>query len=307
MYRRQTSRLLCLTLISLSLIWLPTCGGQMTQTTQRDGPRAARIVSISPSVTEILYGIGAWSQVVAVSQYCTYPDDVINKPRVNGWGATNLEQLTALKPDLVIGVDAQQAFVRDRLDAIGVRSLFVKSQSLADIFAAIDEIGRVVGHDAEATELITKTRNEVEEVRNLVATRGRPRVLCVVDRVPGTLRDLYVATRGSFLDDLVGVAGGEPIAPPAGSGYGKITKEAVLTLDPEVIIEMVQGSTGKFAEDPGAVWRELYEIKAVRDGRIHSVQEPTAIHPSQFVGRTARLFARYIHPEVFPDVSEKPR
>lgn len=307
MYRKQTSRLLCLTLISLSLILLPTCGGQVSQTTQRDGPRAARIVSISPSVTEILYGIGAWSQVVAVSQYCTYPADVSNKPRVNGWGATNLEQVTALKPDLVIGVDAQQAFVRDRLDAIGVRSLFVKSQSLKDIFAAIDEIGRAVGHDAEATELITKTRNEVEEVRNVVATRGRPRVLCVVDRVPGTLRDLYVATRGSFLDELVGVAGGEPIAPPAGSGYGKITKEAVLTLDPEVIIEMVQGSKGKFAEDPGAVWRELYEVRAVRDGRIHSMQDPTAIHPSQFVGRTARLFAQYIHPEVFPEVSEKSR
>ena len=307
MYRKQTCRLLCLTLISLSLILLPTCGSQVTKTTQRDGPKAARIVSISPSVTEILYGIGAWSQVVAVSQYCTYPDDVINKPRVNGWGATNLEQVTALKPDLVIGVDAQQPFVRDRLDAIGVRSLFVKSQSLADIFAAIDEIGRAVGHDAEATELITKTRNEVEEVRSLVATRVRPRVLCVVDRVPGTLRDLYVATRGSFLDELVGVAGGEPIAPPAGSGYGKITKEAVLTLDPEVIIEMVQGSKGKYAEDPGAVWRELSEVRAVRDGRIHSVQEPTAIHPSQFVGRTVRLFAQYIHPEVFPNVSEKPR
>lgn len=307
MYRKQPSRLLCLTLISLSLILLPTCGGQVTQTTQRDEPRAARIVSISPSVTEILYGIGAWSQVVAVSQYCTYPADVINKPRVNGWGATNLEQVTALKPDLVIGVDAQEAFVRDRLDAIGVRSLFVKSQTLEDIFAAIEEIGRAVGHDAEATELITKTRNEVDEVRNVVATRGRPRVLCVVDRIPGTLRDLYVATRGSFLDELVGVAGGEAIAPPAGSGYGKITKEAVLTLDPEVIIEMVQGSKGKFAEDPGAVWRELSEVRAVTDGRIHSVQEPTAIHPSQFVGRTARLFAQFIHPEVFPDVSEKSR
>jgi len=307
MYRKQTSRLLCLSLISLSLILLPTCGGHVTQTTQRGGSRAARIVSISPSVTEILYGIGAWSQVIAVSQYCTYPADVINKPRVNGWGATNLEQVSALKPDLVIGVDAQQAFVRDKLDAIGVRSLFVKSQSLDDIFAAIAEIGRAVGHDVEASELVTKTRNEVEEVRNLVATRGRFRVLCVVDRVPGTLRDLYVATRGSFLDELVGVAGGEPIAPPAGSGYGKITKEAVLTLDPEVIIEMVQGSTGKYAEDPGAVWRELSEVRAVRDGRIHSVQEPTAIHPSQFVGRTARLFAQYIHPEAFPDVSEKLR
>ena len=85
-----------------------------------------RIVSLSPSVTEILYGIGAWPQVIAVSQFCTYPDDVKNKPRVNGWDKTNLEQVMALKPDFVIGVDAQEPFLRDKLTGLGVRSLFVK-------------------------------------------------------------------------------------------------------------------------------------------------------------------------------------
>src|SRR5690348_13830506 len=75
-----------------------------------------RIISISPSVTEILYGVGAWPQVIAVSQFCSYPDDVKNKPRVNGWDRTNLEQLTALKPDLVIGVEAQAPFLQDKLN-----------------------------------------------------------------------------------------------------------------------------------------------------------------------------------------------
>jgi ABC-type Fe3+-hydroxamate transport system substrate-binding protein len=129
-------------------------------------------------------------------------------------------------------------------------------------------------------------------------------VLCVVDRVPGTLRDIYVATRGSFLDEIVGIAGGEAIAPPAGSGYGKITKEAVLTLDPEVIIDMVQTPKGKLAEDPKLVWQELTEVRAVQAGRVNSMSDDTAIHPSQFVGRTTRLFAHYIHPEVFPRASD---
>src|SRR4029078_3777389 len=93
-------------------------------------PRPQRIVSLSPSVTEILYGIGAWPQVIAVSQFCTYPEDVKNKPRVNGWDKTNLEQVMALKPDFVIGVDAQEPFLKDKLTGLGVRSLFVKSQTL---------------------------------------------------------------------------------------------------------------------------------------------------------------------------------
>lgn len=272
-----------------------------------EGPqqnRTARIVSISPSVTEILYGIGSWSKVIAVSEYCTYPAEVADKPRVSGWGTTNLEQVIALKPDIVIGVDAQEAFLRDKLNAIGVHSLFVKSQTLADIYAAIEQIGNAVGHASEAAELAARTRTEVERVRAAIANRPRLRVLCVVDRVPGTLRDIYVATRGSFLDEIVKIAGGEPIAPPANSGYGKITKEAVLTLDPEVIIDMVQTPKGKLAENPMQVWRELSEVHAVQRGQVFSMGHDTAIHPSQFVALTTRRFAHYIHPEVFPTVSD---
>src|SRR5215211_1241966 len=106
MRRSQLGVLLCSVLVALSLIVTPGCGrGPASQSAQRDAPPPQRIVSISPSVTEILYGVGAWPQVIAVSQYCSYPDDVVNKPRVSGWGSTNLEQVTALKPDLVIGVD----------------------------------------------------------------------------------------------------------------------------------------------------------------------------------------------------------
>jgi len=250
-------------------------------------------------VTEILYGIGAWPQVIAVSQFCSYPDDVKNKPRVNGWDKTNLEQVMALKPDFVIGVDAQEPFLRDKLTGLGVRSLFVKSQTLADIMTSMGEIGRGTGHEQEATNLVVKTQAEIEAVRKAVGDRPHPRVLCVVDRVPGTIRDLYTATKGSYLDELISIAGGESIAPVAEHGYGKINKEAVLTLNPEVIIDMVQGSKGNFGEDPVAVWNELGEVRAVRDKRIYSMTDPSVIHPSQFVGHTAQVFARALHPESF--------
>jgi iron complex transport system substrate-binding protein len=279
---------------------LAGCGGRQAQQQSASvQARPQRIISLSPNVTEILYGIGAWPQVVAVSQFCTYPDDVKNKPRVNGWDKTNLEQVMALKPDFVMGVDAQEPFLRDKLDGLGVRSLFVKSQTLADVLTSIGEIGRASGHEQEATDLSAQTEREIEAVRTTVANRPRPRVLCVVDRVPGTIRDLYTATRGSYLDELISIAGGESIAPPGEHGYGKITKEAVLTLNPEVIIDMVQGSKGKFGEDPVAVWNELAEVRAVRNKRIYSMTDPSVIHPSQFVGQTAQIFARALHPESF--------
>ena len=260
-----------------------------------------RIVSLSPSVTEILYGVGAWPQVIAVSQFCTYPEDVKNKPRVNGWDKTNLEQVMALKPDLVIGVDAQEPFLYDKLNGLGVNSLFVKSQTLADILTSMGEIGRATGHEREASDLVSWTEHEIDAVRKTVANRPHPRVLCVVDRFPGTIRDLYTATRGSYLDELISIAGGDSIAPQAEHGYSRINKEAVLTLNPDVIIDMVQGSNGNIGEDPIAIWNELREVQAVHDKRIYPMTDPSVIHPSQFIGHTAYQFARALHPESFTD------
>src|ERR1043165_2078459 len=277
------------------------CVGKQDLQTSNVERQPQRIVSLSPNVTEILYGIGAWPQVIAVSEYCSYPEDVKNKPRVNGWDKTNLEQVTALKPDFVIGVEAQEPFLRDKLNGLSIPSLFVKGQTIADVLASIVEIGRATGHEAEAKDLSAKTEHEIDAVRQAVAGRPRPRVLCVVDRLPGTIRDLYTATRGSYLDELITIAGGESIAPAGEQGYGKITKEAVLALNPEVIIDMVQGSTGKFGEDPVSVWNELPEVEAVRNKRVYAMSDPSVIHPSQFVGQTARTFAHVLHPESFTD------
>ncbi|HEX5705682.1 MAG TPA: helical backbone metal receptor [Pyrinomonadaceae bacterium] len=263
-------------------------------------PRPERIISLSPSATEILYGVGAFDRVVAVSDYCDYPPEVKNLPRIGGWQNTNLERVASFRPDLVVLAEAQAPFIKDKLDALGVRTLVVPSATLEDAFVAIEQIGGGVGREREGRELAAKARAEVEEVRTRVAGRPRRRVLCVVDRMPGTLRDLYAATEGSFISQLVEVAGGESIAPPAATGWGKIQKEAVVALDPEIIIDlMMQPSPNALSEDTQAVWKELPRVRAVREGRVHPLRDTSLIHPSQFVGPAARRFAELIHPEAF--------
>jgi iron complex transport system substrate-binding protein len=258
-----------------------------------------RIISLSPNTTEILDGIGAFARVVAVSDYCDFPPEVKSLPRIGGWQNINLERVASFRPDLIIMAEPQAPFIKDRLDALKIPTLVVPSRSLADVYTAMEQIGAATGNTREAQELIIKTRAQVEDVR--ARTRDLPRrsVLCVVDRVPGTLRDLYSASKGTFFVELIEAAGGDSIAPPAESGWGKITKEAVVALDPEVIIDMVQAAQGKLGEDPQAVWRELPRVRAVRNGRVHPLRETYVLHPSQFVGDTARRFAELIHPEAF--------
>ncbi|MFQ5789519.1 MAG: ABC transporter substrate-binding protein [Acidobacteriota bacterium] len=281
-----------------------------------EGDPPQRVISLSPSVTEILYGVGALDKVVAVSNYCTYPPQVARLPRVGDWMTTSLEKITSFRPDLVIMADAQAPFIEDRLAALGLATLVVPGQSLSDVYDAIEAIGEAVGSREEGERLARQTRMELEAIGRRAKGLARPRVLCVVDRIPGTLRDLYVATGGSFLAELIEIAGGEPITPPAAMSYARVTMEAVVSLDPDVILDVVQAlhapvtllpAQGSLTEDPLAVWGELAQVRAVRDGRVHPLRDTTLIHPSQLVVQTARRIARALHPEVFEPRSDSHR
>jgi iron complex transport system substrate-binding protein len=266
-----------------------------------------RIVSLSPNATEILHAIDAFDRVVAVSTYCEYPPEVANLPRVGGWTNTNLEQVLVLDPDLVILSDAQAPLVERKLHALGLETLVVGSQSLEDIYEAIDSIGRAVGNAEEAKRLSEWMRSELSAIEAAVRGRPRPRTLVVVDRLPGTLRDVYIATRGSYLTTLVEIAGGKPITPEAPHNYTQIGVEALVVFDPEVVFDMVQAlnapvavpGMSELAEDPTAVWRTV-EIQAVKDGRIYPLSDKKLVHPSQFAVQAAWEMARRLHPDAMP-------
>ena len=265
------------------------------------GGNPQRIVSLSPNTTEILDGIGAFDRVIGVSRYCVYPPAVKKLPRVGGWENSDIEKIVALRPDLVVLTDAQAPFIVDKLQTFGLRSLAVPSRTLADVFAAIGSLGEATGNRQRAAELITRTHSALEQVRARTKILPRRTVLLSVSRTPGSLTELYVATEGSYLAELIEIAGGHSIAAPAKAGYGKISQEAILTLNPELIIDIVHGSKGMFSEDLQQVWNELPELRAVRERHIYPVDDNFIPHASQFVADTARLFARIIHPEAFQE------
>jgi len=261
-----------------------------------DPPR--RIVSLSPNLTEILYGIGAFDQVVGISDYCTYPPMVGKLPSVGGWHNPDLEKLMALRPDLVMVDDGQAQFLEDKFKQLGLRVMVATDHTVADVYSAIAALGRATGHEAEAGRLAAATREGLLRVANKTAGLPKQKVILIVDRTPGTLRDLYTATNGSFLAELIDIAGGRVAAPAATRGYGKLSKEDLLAIDPDTILDFVHGAKSRFSGDPRDAWREMPELKAVRSRRVHPVNEDFVPHASQRIVQTAELFARLIHPEV---------
>jgi iron complex transport system substrate-binding protein len=257
-----------------------------------------RIVSLSPDLTEILYGVGAFNRVVGVSNYETYPPEAAKLPSLGELHNPDLEKLTALRPDLVVINNAQAPFLEDTLKELGLRVLQTSNRSIKEVLASMITIGHATGNDVEAAKLAAATREALDRVARKTDRLPKPRVVLIVNRTPGTLRDLSTATEGSFLAELVEIAGGRIVVQPAKSGYGRLAKEDLLAIDPDIILDFIHGPQSRFAGDPVEAWREMPELKAVRGHRIYGVNEDFVPHASQRIVQTAELFAKLIHPEI---------
>jgi len=253
-----------------------------------------RIVSVSPVETEILYGVGAFDKVVAVTEYCVYPPEAKSLPKVGGWATPSVEKVASFHPDLVVFSEPQAPFLENPLKQLGIRTVLAPSQTIQDAFTAITAIGQATGHQRQAADLAARTKAALDTVRRRAASLPHPTVLIVVDRTPGTLRDMYAALPGSFLAQLAEIAGGRVARGlDTGNGYGKISAESVLSSNPDVILDLLPASNA--GSDP---WRQLPELNAVRRRQVHFVRDEFAPHDSQMIARTAGLFARLLHPEV---------
>jgi iron complex transport system substrate-binding protein len=257
-----------------------------------------RIISVSPNLTEILYGLGIFDRVVGVTDYCTYPPEAKSRERIGGYSTPNLERIVRLHPDLVVLTQSQAPILAYNLKQLGIRSLVTPSQSVSDVFTAINQVGAAVGRPREAQALIASTQATLERVRKRTSGRARPAVVLAVDRSPGSLRDLYVATQRSYLADLVEIAGGHVVAPPTGSGYSKISKETLVALNVDIVLELKPGSLARDVERARSDWQELPALKAVRNSRVYELTDDFIPHNSQLIARTVVLLAHILHPEI---------
>src|SRR5712692_6811457 len=112
-----------------------------------------RIISLSPSINEIIYGLGAWKSVVGVTIYSDFPPEVKNLPTVGGWINPNLEAIVALNPDLVIMIKDQDKIFGNKIRKLELKTLSVESTTIKDISDSTLKIGKALGKDEEAREV----------------------------------------------------------------------------------------------------------------------------------------------------------
>jgi len=251
-----------------------------------------RIVSLAPSITEILFALDLGDRIVGVTDHCDYPEEALTKPKVGGYFMTNLEAIMSQKPDIVF-TDGHDP-VCEQLEGLGVTMVVLQPKDIAGIFQDIELVGQITGKEEEAEKLINKMQSRISTVAAKTAGVGRPTVFYVVD-VSDPSKP-WTAGSGSFVDALIGLAGGQNIAATAGQ-WSQFSLEVLVSVDPEIII--VDASHGEaFVPDFGSLpgWNEM---SAVKEGKIYLIDGDLTSRPGPRIVEGLEEMARIIHPELF--------
>ena len=263
-------------------------------------PLPQRIVSLAPSVTEVLFGVGLGPRVVGVTDWCKWPPQAAGLPSVGGHIDPNYEAVAALDPDLVV-LETIHTAAAERLTALDIPMLAVEHRTVAGILESITAIGRRCGADSTAAELRREMESRLDAVRRRVADKPRPRALVVVGRTLGEGRvgDVYVAGGGTFLGELLDLAGGENAYGGRQVKYPTISAEGLLRLDPDIIIELAP----EYADSPErkaeleAAWTGMEGMSAAESGQVMIFTDGWMLLPGPRCVAILERFADVLHPE----------
>jgi ABC-type Fe3+-hydroxamate transport system substrate-binding protein len=260
-----------------------------------------RIVSTTPSITEILYALGLGDRVVGVTRFCNYPPEARLKPKIGDYINPNLEAIASLRPDLVV-VQTNPVRLAERLGALKLRTLEVNQENVAAIYRSISVIGEAAGVAPRATVLNATLRAKLEEIRKQAAPLRRTRVMFVVGRAPNRLDGLIVVGKTSYLSEIVALAGGDNVFGDAVASYPQVSLEEVIARNPEVILDFgdMADTSSVTEEHKRAVvnlWQRASSVQAVRNRRVYPVAADIFVVPGPRAADAAREIFTRLHVE----------
>ena len=257
------------------------------------------IVSLAPSITEILFALGLEDRIAGVTRYCDFPPAARTKTRVGGYYDPNYESVVRLCPDLVIMLDGHEG-PRRYLPELGLNTLMVNHEGISGILNSITVIGKTCGVGTKAESMVQDLRSRMEKIRQKTQGLPRPRVVISVEKniESGTLKDICISGREKFYNEMIRLAGGVN-AYDGDVAFPIVSREGVIQMNPDVIIEIIPAIDEKDLEQATASneWADLLQVNAVRKGRIYDFREDYAMIPGPRFVLILEKMARLIHPE----------
>jgi len=245
-----------------------------------------RIVSLAPSITEVLFALGLGDRVIGVTTYCDYPPEATAKEKIGDTLRPSVEKIVALRADLVIASTASQLeqFIR-KLDGLGIAVYVSNPRQVKDVAETIERLGALTGVTERARELSDKLQKRLAAIDLKVQAAPRPRVLIILSTEP-----LITAGGSTFVNDLIERAGGRSISANETAEYPQYSLETAVASRPEVIF--LQAQDARLPE-------RLKETPAARSGRVFHIDDNLMLRPGPRIIDGVEQVAAEIHPEIF--------
>lgn len=232
------------------------------------------IVSLSPAATEILFAIGAGSQVAAVSDYTDYPESAVNLPKVGGFdGKTiSMEKILSFKPEFVYLTNGMHNFLIEQLNAYEIPYYLSTTESIDDVKQEILTVGKQTGHTSQAQSVVNTMNIKLAEYETLSHNRAKK-----FETYYEVWNSPYItAGNKSFINDVIIKAGGENLFGDLSESYPIVSEESIIARNPKVIL--LSASSGLSVESVAnrSGWKE---ISAVKNGKIYIIDDNLFTRP----------------------------
>lgn len=270
-----------------------------------------RVVSLAPSITEILFALGLKDNVIGVTSHCNYPPEVVKLVEegriaiIGGFWNPDVEKIIALRPNLVIGSVNTRPHInlKEKLEEIGIKIIYVKGSGATsdnDIFSDIATIAKIFGVENRAKELIKNISNTIDYIENRLAKFNitKPKVLQLLG--PPSI-GLWSSGGDTFIGWIISIAGGINIAQKF-SGWPQLDYEYIIAQNPDVIIINTMG--GINIEDVAKDIKNspLCNTNAFEKGRIYILVDEAndvLLRPGPRIEKAVMLIAQLLYPEIF--------
>lgn len=247
-----------------------------------------RIISLAPSNTELLFALGAGERLVGVTRYCNYPPAAERVARV-GDVNLNFEEIVGLRPDLIIAVGSMQGDSIDRLEKLGCKVIVLEARRVADVPRHLRLLGRAMGLAAQAETQARSFENRIAVVTARVKrSSAQPRVFVEIWNQP-----LISVGPGTYLNELIEMAGGASISSDCSTQWPHFSEEMVIQRNPEVVILTCFNRAEVMKRES---WKGL---SAMKTGRVYEVNPDIYVRPTPRLADGLEQLARWLHPEIY--------
>lgn len=274
-------------IVFLLLIVLIGCERATPQT--RRSVKRPTVASLVPAATDLLLGMGAGDHLVAVSHYEAPRAELSDLPKVGDYESTDWEKLAGLRPDvmLIFMTPAQTPpGLLQRAASLHIRVVNLKTDTLAEIFAAIEQLGVIVREPESAAKLSEDLHQQLEAVRARQANQPRVKTLL-------SLSDerFDLVGKGTYLDELLTIAGGDNALPDSQTAYPTVDRERIVELVPRVVIQLCPSASADWKVRAGRLWRSMPQ-----EPRVMTIDDPFVLQPGAHIGEIAEKMGAELHP-----------